>query len=108
MHSVKALLERRIPVFSESFAQQARRNAWQERLAKILPGDLVVRIHQVLVRGDELIVYAESAAWAARLRFALADADASLRAGHPEIASVSVRVMPREGAGPGRRSGRKM
>jgi len=96
MHSVKALLERRNPVFSESFAHQARQDAWQQRLAQILPNGLAARINQVLARGDELVVYAESAVWAARLRFALAEADAAVRADHPEIATISVRVLPRE------------
>ena len=112
MHSVKALLERRNPIFSESFAHQSRQDAWQQRLEKILPNGLAARINQVLARGDELIVYAESAVWAARLRFALAEAESAVRADHPEIAAISVRVLPRKpaasGSGDGGGSSRKV
>ena len=96
-HSVKALLERRNPVFTESSAQQVRQDAWRACLEKILPDSMAAHVSGILERRGELIVYADSAAWGTRLRYAIAECEAALRAGRPEIAAITVRVMPRRG-----------
>ncbi|HVY79772.1 MAG TPA: hypothetical protein VG994_02225 [Steroidobacteraceae bacterium] len=41
------------------------------------------------------MIFAESAAWSARLRYAIAELDADIRRANPAIRSVSVRVLPR-------------
>jgi hypothetical protein len=42
-----------------------------------------------------LVVFATSAAWSARVRFALAECEPDLRRDHPAIGRISVRVLPR-------------
>jgi hypothetical protein len=72
-----------------------------KRLQESLPGELRSHVFEVILRPGELVVFTESAAWAGRLRVALAelrggDAPATL----PELAShpkQTLRVLPREG-----------
>ena len=97
LHSVKALLEQRTPIFTESSAQQASQDAWRARLEKILPDSMAAHVSGILERQGGLIVYAESAAWGTRLRYAIAECEAALRAGRPELGAITVRVMPRRG-----------
>ena len=42
-----------------------------------------------------LVIFAESSAWSARLRFAIAELDGDIRRENSAIQKVSVRVMPR-------------
>jgi len=71
-----------------------------ERLRILLPDDLRSHIFQVHVRPGELVVFTESAAWAGRLRVALAELrhnelpKTHLLAQHPKL---TLRVMPRDG-----------
>jgi hypothetical protein len=46
-------------------------------------------------REGVLVVFAESAVWSARLRFALLDLEPALRQEHPRITATQVRVLPR-------------
>ena len=41
------------------------------------------------------MVFADSPAWSARLRYALQELDREIRATQPDIKEVTVRVMPR-------------
>lgn len=43
----------------------------------------------------QLIVFTESAAWATRLRYAVAEAGDALREAHPTIDAIVVKVSPR-------------
>ncbi|MBK6598345.1 MAG: hypothetical protein IPG25_10870 [Proteobacteria bacterium] len=36
----------------------------------------------------------ESAAWAARLRYAVADAEERIRTAHPEVTTIAIKVSP--------------
>jgi hypothetical protein len=49
----------------------------------------------VVERAENLVIFAESAAWAGRLRYALVELDEEIRRENPAIRSVAVRVMPR-------------
>ena len=49
----------------------------------------------VLEREGTLVIFAESAAWSARLRFALAELETQIRAENAAIHSVAVKVLPR-------------
>jgi hypothetical protein len=93
--SVKDLLERRFPTLarlSGEAAQQARWNAW---LGAHLPSNITRSISGVHERDGVLVVFAESAAWSARLRFALVELEPALKHEHPQITSTEVRVLPR-------------
>lgn len=92
--SVKGWLERSGPL-GASIADQAGRQArWRGWLATRLSGELRARITGVVERDGDLVLYAESAGWCVRLRYALAELEAELRAAHPSIERVSVRVLP--------------
>jgi hypothetical protein len=42
-----------------------------------------------------LVIFAETAAWSARLRYAVLELEHELRAADPELIAVKVRVLPR-------------
>jgi len=44
---------------------------------------------------DTLVVFAESSAWSARLRYAVVEIEAQIRAAHPGITEITVRVLPK-------------
>jgi len=58
---------------------------------------MATHVSGILERQGGLIVYADSAAWGTRLRYAIAECEAALRAGHPQLTAITVRVMPRRG-----------
>ena len=62
-------------------------------------GPLSQRIAALSEREGTLTLFAESSAWCARLRYALAELEGALRRAHPAIAAVSVRVRPRGRSG---------
>ncbi len=77
-------------------AQQRQAQAdWRTWLGSKLPADLDARVTGVVERAENLVIFAESAAWSARLRYALVELDAQIRAAGPAIRNVTVRVMPR-------------
>ncbi len=75
--------------------QAARQNLWSEWLSAQLPAEIHARISGLNERDGTLVVFAESAAWCARLRYALLELEGSLRAAHPWVQSIQVRVLPR-------------
>ena len=60
-----------------------------------LPADLAARVRGVIERDGNLVIFAESSAWSARLRFAIADLESQIRAENAGIRSTAVKVMPR-------------
>jgi hypothetical protein len=75
--------------------QAARQDLWSAWLSAQLPAEIHARISGVNERDGTLVVFAESAAWCARLRFALVGLEGALRAAHPLVQSIRVRVLPR-------------
>ena len=67
---------------------------WLEWLSGALPAELRGQLVQALQRGPELTVLAASAAWSARMRFALAELEPRIRERQPDIVKVRVRVAP--------------
>jgi hypothetical protein len=56
--------------------------------------DLAVKVNRCTLEGGKLTVVAESPAWAARMRFALADLEPTLRERVPGLRELQVRVRP--------------
>jgi len=79
--------------------QRARdaQQTWRAWFTDALPQELRSSVVNVLQKGPELVVLAASAAWSARLRFAVAALEPQVQARSPDIVKVSVRVSP---AGP--------
>lgn len=94
-HSVKDLLARSVPVLSQVADQNARLAFWRPWLETHLPPGLAARITAITERDSNLVVFADSPAWSARLRYALQELDARIRQAQPDIREVTVRVMPR-------------
>ena len=94
-HSVKDLLARAVPILSQAADQTARQTFWRPWLETHLPAELPARITGITERDGSLVVFADSPAWSARLRYALQELTPEIRKAHPAIKAVAVRVMPR-------------
>jgi hypothetical protein len=67
---------------------------WLDWLAEALPAELRGQIVYAVQRGSELAVLTPSAAWCARVRFALVELEDRIRARAPDIVKITVRVAP--------------
>jgi hypothetical protein len=96
--NVKDLIQK-APLLKKEAAQffDAERQ-WRDFLGARLPDDLAARIAAVGSHPPQLTIYAESAAWSARLKYALAELEAAIRIQDPAIQSVVVKVKPAAGA----------
>ncbi len=102
--NVKDLLAK-AGITSKGIAQFAdQQSRWSSALADALDPALFERITGTGFEAGTLTVYVESAAWSARLRYALAECLPRLQAADATLAAVSVRLRPRptpaEGSGP--------
>jgi hypothetical protein len=94
-HSVKDLLARRSPGLMRVTAQSARQNFWSCWLSERLPLELRAKISGISERAGTLVIFAETAAWSARLRYAVLELEHEIRAADPAVVEVRVRVLPR-------------
>ena len=92
--SVKDLLARTAAVLTRLTDQAARQAFWRSWLEAHLPGEIVQRLSGVVQRQGTLVIFAESSAWSARLRYAIQEIEPQIRACVPEIAQITVRVLP--------------
>ncbi|HEV2229543.1 MAG TPA: hypothetical protein VGR86_11345 [Steroidobacteraceae bacterium] len=74
----------------------ARANFWNEWLSRRLPAGLGARLSGVVERDETLVIFAESAAWSARLRYTVQDLEREILAAAPGLTTVVVRVRPRD------------
>lgn len=83
-------------ITSKGIAQFAdAQDKWLSRLRETLDPALLERVTGTGFDAGILTVYVESAAWSARLRYALAEALPALRAKDETLKSVGVRLRPR-------------
>jgi hypothetical protein len=75
--------------------QAERQHFWRIWLSERLPEGLCPRISGITERDATLVIFAETAAWSARLRFAVMELEAAIRAADPQLANIEVRVLPR-------------
>jgi hypothetical protein len=96
VESVKTLLSRSShSALGRVALQRQSQIDWRKWLGSKLPAALAARITGVVERAENLIIFAESAAWSARLRYAIVELDEEIRRANPAILSVSVRVLPK-------------
>jgi hypothetical protein len=68
---------------------------WQVAVMKALGPELGNKVNRCALDSGRITVIAESSAWAARMRFQLAEAEPALKAATPGYREVVVRVRPR-------------
>jgi predicted nucleic acid-binding Zn ribbon protein len=96
VESVKTLLSRSSHSALGRVAEHRQSQSdWRKWLGSKLPAELGTRMTGVVERDGNLVIFAESAAWSARLRFAIAELDAEIRSENPAIRGVAVKVLPR-------------
>jgi hypothetical protein len=95
VHSVKDLLKRPAFALTRVFDQAGRQQFWDGWLMARLGAELHGKISGITEQEGKLTIFAESAAWSARLRFAVAELESEIRAAADRVKSVSVRVLPR-------------
>jgi hypothetical protein len=93
--SVKDLLAKLTPNLKRVTDQVHRQDFWRDWLEKHLPTEISGKLTGIVERDGILVIFAESPAWSARLRFAVQEIEAQIRAAKPGITEVSVRVLPR-------------
>jgi hypothetical protein len=94
-HSVKDLLARITPALTRVSDQVARQDFWHQWLAEHLAAELLPHLSGIVERADTLVIFAESAAWSARLRYAIKELEAQLRESRPAIQQIAIRVRPK-------------
>ncbi len=73
---------------------RTQQQEWLEWFRASLPDELGGAIVNVVRKGEELTLLATSAAWSARLRYALDPIMETLKERSPDIVKVRVRVIP--------------
>jgi predicted nucleic acid-binding Zn ribbon protein len=79
------------PVAEQRQAQQD----WREWLKNKLPQAIEAHVTGVVERDGTLTVFAESAAWCARLRLEISELEEQIRERNAAIGKLVVKVMPR-------------
>ena len=95
VHSVKDLLSRALPSLKGVTEQAQRQNFWNQWLSMHLSPDIREHVSGIAEQDGELVIFASSAAWSARLRYTLGELEGAIRKADPRVASVAVRVLPR-------------
>jgi hypothetical protein len=93
MDSVKDLLQRSTPVLA------GLQRDWLQWVQRELPQDLATHVTGVTEQAGEIVLFAESAVWGVRLRYAAPQLLSAMNAQQANIVAVKVRVVPR-GAAP--------
>jgi len=93
--SVKAVLGRSTPTLTRVSEQATRQTFWKQCSRQHLPSELTPRLSGVVERDDTMVIFTESAAWSARLRYVMQGTAAPDQTGTAHNQQVSVRVMPK-------------
>jgi hypothetical protein len=94
VHSVKDLLAHNLPSLKRITDQAARADFWSGWLAGHLAAELCARISGIAERDGTLVIFAETAAWSVRLRYAVIELERDIRAAGPGLSDIAVRVRP--------------
>lgn len=93
MDSVKELLQRSTPVLAGLQREALRQRDWLQWVKRELPEELADHVTGATEQAGELVIFAESAAWGVRLRYATAQLLTAVKPAN--IAGVRIRVVPR-------------
>jgi hypothetical protein len=93
--SVKDLLAKLTPGLKRVTEQVHQQDFWRAWLGAHLTAEICGKLTGVVERDGTLVIFAESPAWSARLRFFVQEIKPQILAAKPGITEVSVRVLPR-------------
>jgi hypothetical protein len=93
--SVKEILSKLTPGLKRVTDQAHRQDFWRSWLDTYLPLEMRGKLTGVVERDGTLVIFAESPAWSARLRYAVQEIEPQILAAKPGITGVNVRVLPR-------------
>jgi hypothetical protein len=88
------LISARLPALAQRARSAAETSEWQVAVMNALGKDLANKVNRCSLDSGRITVVAESPAWAARMRFALAEAEPHLRQLTPGYRELVVRVRP--------------
>jgi predicted nucleic acid-binding Zn ribbon protein len=89
--SINELMVRR-PLFRALAAQLPAQQSWSDWLRARVTPELAPHIVNVIPKGSELVVMADSPAWSARLRYAVAALEPQIAARDAAVRRTRVRV----------------
>jgi hypothetical protein len=98
MDSVKDLLQRSTPVLAGLQREALRQRDWLQWVRRELPEELATHVTGATEQSGELVIFAESAAWGVRLRYAAPQLLTALSGQSLNIRDVKIRVVPRGAA----------
>ena len=100
--TVGDLISARLPRLVQGAPTTDESSEWHVAVMMALGPELANKVNHCGLDSGRITVIAESSAWAARMRFALAETEAILRARVPGYREVSVRVRPKSRPAPRR------
>ena len=92
--TVGDLISARLPTLVQGAPKTDESSAWQVAVMEALGPALANKVNRCSLDGGRLTVVAESSAWAARIRFALAEVEPRLRELVPGFKELAVRIRP--------------
>ena len=92
--SVGDLISARLPALVENAPAADETSAWHVAVMTALGPELANKVNRCSLDSGKITVVAESSAWAARIRFLLAELEPSLRRLVPGYRELRVRVRP--------------
>jgi hypothetical protein len=95
--TVGDLMSTRLPALAQRALLTPEESEWHVAVMKALGPELGVKVSRITLNSGRITVNAESAAWAARMRFQLADLAPTLSQITPEFRELVVRVRPARG-----------
>ena len=93
--TARDLISARLPALAQRALSTPQESAWQVAVMTALGPDLANKVNRCSLERGTITVVADSSAWAARMRFALAETSA-IAAATPDFKSLVVRVRPRQ------------
>jgi hypothetical protein len=94
--TVGDLLSARLPALAQRARSAPETSEWHLTVMNALGSELANKVNRCTLDSGRLTVIAESSAWAARMRFVLADQETELRSATPGYRGFTVRVRPRK------------
>jgi hypothetical protein len=92
--SIADLISARLPTLVEGAPASAEASEWHVAVMNALGPELANKVNRCTLDAGRITVVTESSAWAARMRFALAEIEPRLRELVPDFKELAVRIRP--------------